>query len=275
VSSEVSGSADRVTPGAEHATAGEVVGSGAVVSGQTIIHRSRTAAGALLGGGSTVSGSAALTGNTAVTHTVSGSIVGGVSDLTANSNRTKHHTTTGGLLPEAAEVSGASDIITAAAEHETAGHLSGPGAGVSGQPVIHRSHITSGVIAAGGATISGAVTRTVIIVKAAMHTTAGAINTLLPLRLAIADFGTPAVFAAEPAPVTARVLFDNFPEGANLHDMDIETTGPQLHCLVADIPAAALQHGAQLTIGDQGYAVVGVARQGGEATLTLREAASE
>lgn len=97
------------------------------------------------------------------------------------------------------------------------------------------------------------------------------IDTTGPLRSALRDFGVPAVFSADPEPVTALVLFDDIPETATMYDADIETTGPQLTCFVADIPAASLLHGAQLTIGDQGYTVAGVARYGAEAQITLRE----
>lgn len=98
------------------------------------------------------------------------------------------------------------------------------------------------------------------------------LDTLLPLRLAISDFGEEIII--EDGSVTGATvmgLFDKMPDVPTMFDQGVESTAPMLVIPAADIPEDLIEHGTRLWADEDYYQVTGVERIKGELRLTLRE----
>jgi hypothetical protein len=98
------------------------------------------------------------------------------------------------------------------------------------------------------------------------------IDLTIPLKLAINDFGEEVILEDGSLPgQTLRGLFDNDPTSPEMFAVGVESTGPMLTLLVADVPDDLICHGTALRVADDDYKVTGIAKNKGELRLTLRK----
>lgn len=132
-----------------HATSGDLVGSGAVITGTVTQFRAHDASGNLVGSGAAITGTAVQFR----AHATSGDLVGPGAVITASAEQSSagSHDVTGDLIGSGAVITGTATQYTL---HQTSGDLVGSGATITGTVSHIVLHDTSGNLIGAGAVIT-------------------------------------------------------------------------------------------------------------------------